>query len=86
LNFAVFLGAQASAFAQPKGIDSTCMGPYQRYLAAPGPKAFAMGTSRGCGWQVQTSTLRSMDDIRQAAVTQCSRYGDGCRVVETSQR
>lgn len=57
-------------------------GPYQRYLAAPGPKAFAAGKTRGCGWQIKSNDYVTTAAIRGKALAQCREFGgDNCRVI-----
>jgi hypothetical protein len=72
--------------AQPSGMSSACQAAYAKYEAASGVKAFAKGTSQGCGWSYRTGENAKMSDARQRALGFCNADGgDNCRVVATSK-
>ena len=71
-----------NAQAIPKGLDASCHGPFERYKAAPGLKAFAAGKHMGCGWQRQGPGFTDIETIRAQAIRQCtSNGGDACKIV-----
>lgn len=75
--------AASPAFAQSvKLVDPSCEGPFSRYQAAPGLKAFAAGRKLGCGWQRQGPGFTDIETIRAQAIRQCTANGgDQCRIV-----
>jgi hypothetical protein len=80
----VFLSSTGLSMAQaiPKGLDASCHGPFERYKAAPGLKAFAAGKHMGCGWQRQGPGFTEIETIRAQAIRQCtSNGGDACKIV-----
>jgi hypothetical protein len=81
LILAGFLATPAAA-QSVKLVDPSCEGPFQRYQAAPGLKAFAAGRNLGCGWQRQGPGFTDIETIRAQAIRQCTANGgDACRIV-----
>jgi hypothetical protein len=79
---AMMLGASPGLAQSVKLADPTCEGPFQRYQAAPGLKAFAAGRKLGCGWQRQGPGFTEIEAIRAQAIRQCTANGgDQCRIV-----
>ena len=79
LAFAALPSSMASAQEMAEQCKS---GPYVRYQAAPGPKAFAAGKTRGCGWQIKNDIYATSAAIRAKAIEQCQQSsGDTCRIV-----
>jgi hypothetical protein len=74
-----------SAHAMPSGMSPGCQSEYQKYLAAPLPKAFARGAARGCGWSGNDNRgSRSKADVQQRALDFCGTAGNtGCRIIES---
>lgn len=71
------------ALAMQTGMGPTCSASYEKYRAASGPKAFARGKDKGCGYVVGAPTLA---DARKRAISFCTGYGGAnCRVVESVQ-
>lgn len=76
------LTAAPSVAQSVKLVDPSCEGPFGRYQAAPGMKAFAAGRKMGCGWQRQGPGFTDIETIRAQAIRQCTgNGGDQCRVV-----
>jgi len=76
----IALTSRAPALAQ--AVDAKCAPVLARYNSAPGPKAFAAGTTSGCGWQTRSDRFTTMQAIQAQALHQCqSAGGDGCRIV-----
>lgn len=72
----------APALAQPAGTGPRCDKSYSAYDAARGPKAIAIGRTKGCGYAYGKANLA---EARKSAIHFCRAYGgDGCRVVESS--
>lgn len=68
--------------ARAQNVDPQCAPALARYNAAPGPKAFAAGTTRGCGWQTRSDQFATLQAIQAQALRQCqSAGGDACRIV-----
>lgn len=68
--------------AMPAGMSDVCKAEYQKYQNATGPKAFAKGTTKGCGWR---GNRKSIVEAKQGAVDYCVQYkGDNCKVVESA--
>jgi hypothetical protein len=76
------------ASAAPKGLNPRCEPSYDRYAAATGPKAFAMGKTRSCGWwKLNDGIPMTFQEIKDRAVNQCRTMGgDDCRLVESSAK
>ncbi len=78
-----FVLLDTPAFAAPAGMSAACNAAYQKYLSANGPKAFAKGATRGCGWSFRIGRNASLTEAKDAALRFCSENrGDGCKVVE----
>jgi hypothetical protein len=79
---AVLLTA-APALAMQTGLGPNCQKAYDTYEADQGPKAFARGKGKGCGY---ASRKANIGEARKAAIQFCRAYGgEGCRVVEESR-
>ena len=73
--------------AQSSAVTPDCQPAWSRYQAAPGPKAFANGAKKGCGWQIKTETYPDMAAIRAQAVRQCageSGAAGKCKIISQS--
>ena len=84
---AVLLAASFSAAFAQAGVTPDCAPAWGRYSAAPGPKAFANGKARGCGWQIKNDTYSTAAAIRAKALQQCAEQSGasgGCRIVSQS--
>jgi hypothetical protein len=87
-----FLGAMSAlalfltvgpALATQTGLGPNCQKAYDTYQADQGPKAFARGKGKGCGY---ASRKASLGEARKSAIEFCRAYGgEGCRVVEESR-
>lgn len=78
----MLLAGTAAAQTAPAGLDRDCQAVHARYDRSAGPKAFAAGRTRGCGWQVRSDTASSLDAIKALAIRQCAAAGgDQCRIV-----
>jgi hypothetical protein len=83
-TIAMLTTVSATAFAQSSGVTPDCAPAWGRYAAAPGPKAFANGSKRGCGWQIKNDAYPTAQAIRAQALRQCAQEAGaqgGCRVV-----
>lgn len=84
-RFLFFLAATLSstiAFAMPSGMSEDCKKAYISYEAASGRKAFAKGSSKGCGWSLSLNGNLDLAKTRERAVNFCKVHqGDNCRVV-----
>jgi hypothetical protein len=73
--------AGAPAMAQPAGMGAACTKAYDVYAGSTGPKAFARGKTKGCGYAYGKANLA---EARKAALNFCRGHGgDGCRVLES---
>ena len=69
------------AFAMPAGMGAGCQKGYGVYDASKGPKAFAKGKTKGCGYAYGKADIA---EARSAALNFCRGHGgDNCRVVES---
>jgi hypothetical protein len=83
LAASLFAASLTPASAQ-SGVTPDCAPAWVRYSAAPGPKAFASGKLRGCGWQIKNGTYTTPAEIRTKALQQCAEnagVSGGCRIV-----
>jgi hypothetical protein len=79
--FALFL-VTTPALAAQTGLGPNCQKAYDTYEASQGPKAFARGKGKGCGYAARKASL---GEARRSAIQFCRAYGgEGCRVVEES--
>lgn len=82
IMLALFLIAVPS-LAMSAGTGPRCEKSYSAYDEAPGPKAFATGRTKGCGYAYGRANIAA---ARKAALNFCQGYGgDACRVIESSQ-
>lgn len=73
----------APALAAQTGMGPNCSAAYEKYRASSGPKAFARGKDKGCGYAFGTPTLA---DAKKRATGFCTGNGGAnCRVVESVQ-
>lgn len=73
----------APALAMPAGMGPGCQRSYATYEASEGPKAFAKGKTKGCGFAYGKADLAA---ARKAALNFCQGHGgDSCRVLESSR-
>ena len=73
----------APAQAQPAGMGPGCIKGYEVYADSKGPKAFAKGKTKGCGYAYGKSDIA---EARKAALNFCRGHGgDNCSVVESSR-
>lgn len=73
----------APALGQPAGMGAGCIKGYEVYAGSKGPKAFAKGTTKGCGYAYGKADIA---EARKAALNFCRGHGgDQCRVVESSR-
>ena len=71
----------APALAMPAGMGANCQKIYGLYEASKGPKAFAKGNTKACGYAYGKSSLA---EARKAALNFCRQNkGDGCLVVDS---
>lgn len=79
LGIAFFATAQQAA---AQSLSPACQIVYRQYLAANGPKAFAITSYGTCSWW---HGARTMADSQRNAISECRRQGQpGCRIVESS--
>jgi hypothetical protein len=83
----VLLMSPIAALAQSSSVPSDCVPAWGRYSAAPSPKAFAAGTTQGCGWQINNDRFPDAASIRAQALRQCAESAGtsgGCRIISQS--
>jgi hypothetical protein len=82
------LAASVATSSAQSGVTPDCTPAWGRYSAAPGPKAFANGAARGCGWQIKNDTYATAAAIRAKALQQCAEQAGskgGCRIVNEAK-
>jgi hypothetical protein len=68
--------------AMPVGLSDDCKKAYMQYEAASGRKAFAKGSTQGCGWSLSLNGTLNLAKTRERALNFCKAHqGNNCRVV-----
>ena len=81
--FTVLILPAPTVMAAQAGMGPGCQALYEKYSAGNGPRAFARGKTKGCGWKETGGTI-SLAEARKRAVAFCTANGgDRCAVVES---
>ena len=70
--------AAGADLSPPPGLSERGRKRWQRYLAARGHKAFARSEGRRFGWAAKRG---SVEEAKRAALRDCQKRGDTCRIV-----